>query len=293
MDLTRLKYFLVLAQTEHLRKAAELLNITPPALSKAIKTLEMEIGEELILAEGRGLKITAKGRELVELVSPSVEQLLTLKDQLGRSQKKEKALRIGTFEVFSTYFSGELYKNHLPHSESILYELVPGEIEEILSEGLIDIGITYLPVPHQKIDHIKICDIEMDVFGRADSFKNKSFEELPFVIPVRPIQSAPTKARGLDGWPDDRIYRNIFYKVTLMESALEMCRQGLAVAYLPSFIVKIHNSKLKKEYQLVSYSHELKLKERKQSVYLVKRKDDTENALDKKLARAIRMITQA
>lgn len=292
MDLTRLKYFLVLTQTEHLRKAAELLNITSPALSKAIKTLEEELGETLILAEGRGLKITQKGHELAKLAAPSVEHLFNLKEHLGREQKKEKVLKVGTFEVFSTYFSGELYKHHLPHSESVLYELIPGEIEEILNEGLIDIGITYLPVPHQNIDHIKIVDIEMDVFGRSDAFKNKDFKDLPFVIPVRPIQSAPTKARGLDGWPDDKIYRNIFYRVTLMESALELCRQGLAVAYLPSFIVKLHNQKLKKEFQLSPIAHALKIKERKHSVYLVKRKNDSEDALDKKLARAIRMITQ-
>ncbi len=292
MDLTRLRYFLVLTQTGHLGKAAELLNVTPPALSKAIKTLESEIDETLVVAEGRGLKITAKGKELAGLVAPSVEKLLTLKDQLKKPHGKEKVLRIGTFEVFSTYFSGELYKHHLPKMESVLYELIPGEIEETLSQGLIDLGITYLPVAHQNVDHLKVCEIEMGVFGRSDHFRNKQFENLHFVVPVRPIQSAPTKARGLDGWPDDKIYRNIFYKVTLMESALELCRQGLAVAYLPAFIVKIHNQKVKKEFQLNPVPHSPKLKEGKQSVYLVKRKDDIEGNLDKKMAKAIRMITQ-
>ena len=291
MDLLRLKYFLVLNQTEHLRKASEILGITPPALSKAIKLLELEIGEQLVVSEGRGLKITDKGREVAELVTPSVEHLFSINEQLKISRSIKKVIRIGTFEVFSTYFSGELYKNHLQNEESILYELIPGEIEESLAQNQIDIGITYLPIPHQNIDHMKICDIEMSVYGRADAFKNKKFEELPFAIPVRPANSAPTKARGLDGWPDDRVYRNIFYKVTMMESALELCRQGLAVAYLPSFIVHLHNQRVKKEFQLISYPHELKLKDRKQSVYLVKRKTETENALDKKLARALRMIT--
>lgn len=286
----RLKYFLVLAQTEHLRKASEILGITPPALSKAIKTLEVEIGEQLVIAEGRGLKITDQGREVVKLVSSSVEHLLAIDSQLKKHQSAKKVIRIGTFEVFSTYFSGELIGHHLNGEECILYELIPGEIEETLDQGLIDIGITYLPVPHQNIDHIKICDIEMNVYGRRESFKNKKFEELPFVIPVRPIKSAPTKARGLDGWPDDRVYRNIFYKVTLMESALELCRQGLAVAFLPSFVVHLHNKRVKKEYQLTSFPHTLKLKERKHSVYLVKRKTEVESGLDKKLARAIRMI---
>jgi len=291
MDLIRLKYFLVLTQTEHLRKASEILGITPPALSKAIKLLELEIGEQLTVSEGRGLKITDKGREVAKLVSESVEHLLTINEQLKKIRTVKKTIKIGTFEVFSTYFSGELYRDHFNNEESILYELIPGEIEETLDQGLIDIGITYLPVAHQNIDHIKICDIEMNVYGKIDSFKNTSFEELPFVIPVRPVKSAPTKARGLDGWPDDKVFRNIFYRVTLMESALELCRQGLAVAYLPSFIVHLHNQRVKKELQLVPIAHTLKIKDRKQSVYLVKRKTEIESTMDKKLARALRMIT--
>ena len=293
MDLIRLKYFLVLCQTEHLRKASEILSITPPALSKAIKLLEEELGEQLTVSEGRGLKITDKGREVAKLVEASVEHLLSLNGQLKTKRSAGKNIKIGTFEVFSTYFAGELYAHHLNDFESTLYELVPGEIEETLAEGLIDIGITYLPVPHHNIDHIKICDIEMDVFGLKNTFQNLAFEDLPFVIPVRPIQAAPTKAKGLDGWPDDRIFRNIFYRVTLMESAMDLCRQGLAVAYLPTFIVKLHNARVKKELQLHSLPHKLKLKERKHSVYLVKRRSETETQLDKKIARALRMITQA
>ncbi|MBY0416141.1 MAG: LysR family transcriptional regulator substrate-binding protein, partial [Bdellovibrionales bacterium] len=186
-------------------------------------------------------------------------------------------------------FAGELYRHHFKDVESVLYELIPGEIEEKLNEGIIDVGITYMPVPHQNIDHIKICDIQMGVFGIKTLFTKKDFKNLPFVIPVRPIASAPTKARGLDGWPDDKVFRQIFYRVTLMESALEMCRQGLAVAYLPSFIVKLHNLRVKKEYQLNALAQPLKLNERKQSVYLVKRKGDIEDQIDKKLARALRM----
>ncbi len=291
MDLLKLNYFLVLNQTEHLRKAAELLAISPPALSKAIKLLEEELGQQLTIADGRGLKITDQGKRIAEMVTPSVKHLLGLRQALKEASVYKKHFRIGTFEVFSTYFAGELYKNHFYDVESTLQELIPGEIEEMLDEGKIDLGITYLPIPHQNIDHLKICDIEMKVYGRINSFNDVPFEDLPFVIPVRPIQSAPTKARGLDGWPDERVFRKIFYKVTLMESALELCRQGMAVAYLPSFVAKLHNQRVKKEYQLEALPQPLKLNERKQSVYLVKRKTEVESQFDKKLAKAIRMIT--
>jgi DNA-binding transcriptional LysR family regulator len=291
MDLNRYKYFLTLVKTEHLRKASEILHISPPALSKSIKILEEEIGAPLIEAEGRGIKITEKGRELAQLLSAPMEVLSHLKTHLEKEQMESKEIKIGTFEVFSTYFLGRVLKNELKNFDCALYELVPGEIEEMCASDKIDIGITYHPIAHSQITHTKICDISMDVFGREELTKEfQLFNELPFVIPVRPINATPTKARGLDGWPDDKIFRNVKYKVALLESALELCRQGVAVAYLPSFIVELHNESLKKEFQLFPISHHLKAKDRKQSVYLVRKKSSSENTIDKKIAKALRSL---
>ncbi len=61
---------------------------------------------------------------------------------------------------------------------------------------------------------------------------------LAYGITYLPI---PTRVRGLDGWPDDRIPRKIRYRVTLMETAMSLVRQGLAAAYLPKFIAGLHN----------------------------------------------------
>ena len=47
MDVSALKYFIVAAQTEHMSRAAEKLNITQPSLSASIKRLEADIGFQL------------------------------------------------------------------------------------------------------------------------------------------------------------------------------------------------------------------------------------------------------
>lgn len=44
MDFTSLKYFIVTAQTEHMTQAAQILHITQPTLSTAIRRLEAELG---------------------------------------------------------------------------------------------------------------------------------------------------------------------------------------------------------------------------------------------------------
>ena len=110
-----------------------------------------------------------------------------------------------------------------------MLELIPGH-EAAVAEGKADIGITYLPVPHAELDVLKVTTVEMGVFG-ASKWLDKAFDELPFVIPVAPVSGTPSKVQGLDGWPDHLRHRNIVFRVALLETALNLCRQGLAVGF--------------------------------------------------------------
>lgn len=116
------------------------------------------------------------------------------------------------------------------------------------------------------------------------------YSELPFVAPITPVQGTPHKVKGLDGWPDDRLPRKVQYQVELMETALELCRQGLAVAYLPKFIVELHNCQVKSEFALQSLPHPSKLRPVKQGVYVMKRKTDVEHPAFRKIAALLRDI---
>lgn len=74
MDVSALKYFIVAAQTEHMSRAAEKLNITQPSLSASIKRLEADIGFQLFDRTGRGIRLNEYGR--IFLTPCSVPTLL-------------------------------------------------------------------------------------------------------------------------------------------------------------------------------------------------------------------------
>ena len=57
MDTSTLRYFTVVAETQHMNRAAQLLNITQPSLSTSIKRLEAEIGYQLFDRSGRGIQL--------------------------------------------------------------------------------------------------------------------------------------------------------------------------------------------------------------------------------------------
>lgn len=292
METYRLRYFSAVARTGSMRQAAELLRISPAALSKAISLLEHDLRTKLLLPSGRGVILSEAGQRLAGKIEPLLEQLERLGEELRTGRIESKAsLRIASFEVFTTWLLGPILEKHFPEVPVLVHELLPGKMESAVAEGIVDLAISYLPIPLASLDHLKIATLEMAVYAKRGAFEKTPFESLPFAIPISPVTGSPNKVRGLDGWPDDKIPRNVRYRVTLMETALELCRRSMAVAYLPSPVVKFHNECVKERFALERLAMP-KIAERatRQDVYLIKRKSDAEDPVFKRLAAAIRIL---
>src|SRR4051812_5399170 len=105
MSIDRLRYFAAVVETKNLRKAAEIVGISPPSMSKAISVLEAELGHQLIHPEGRGIGITQKGLDVYRTSTPLLEEYRRFHQQLKTPKSPALFLRIATFEVFSSYFA--------------------------------------------------------------------------------------------------------------------------------------------------------------------------------------------
>lgn len=293
MDLTRLDYFLVLAQTQNMREASEILGISPPALSKAMKVLEEEVSAQLWTRDGRRIVLTDTGKMLYRKAPRLVQELRQLRDSLQTQSHVERPVRIGTFEVFSTYFLTFLQTLEWKDQPLELHEFLPGEIEKYLLNGDIDFGITYMPIPDPDLDFLKVTAIEMGVFTVKGAFKGVAQQELPYVVPVMPLQGVPTKVRGLDGWPEDAYKRKVLHQVTLLESALELCRQGRVAGYFPAFIANEHNKRVRDEFKLERRRTPYQNRVCTADVFIVKRKSSEETTLIKKVAKALRIVCKS
>lgn len=289
MDTNRLRYFCAIVESGSLKRASELLHISSPALSKAMRVFEEELGTTLFTRVGRSLEVTDQGKVIARRGREILREVEKLQQDLETQETRSREIKIATFEVFSTYFLEAL--KHLPWENLplVLHEVIPGELERALIDEKVDIGITYLPVPHPELDFLKVTTIEMGVFAAKNFEPNKIQSELPFVVPVMPIFGSPSRVRGLDGWPDDAYPRKIKYQVTLMESALEICRQGRAAGYFPLFVVELHNRRVREEFRLLRRPSVFPGRVCKTDVFIVKRRSDLENPLIKQLGKAIRL----
>ncbi len=287
MDIDRVRYFCVLAKTGSITKASEILRISQPALSKAIKLLGTETGLHLTEREGRGLILTETGMRFLQTAEPLLGSWLNLSKDMQQPVASEH-FRVGSFEVFTTYFLSVLLKSY-PFCSLDLQEFLPGQLEQSICQRRTDVGITYVPIPTPKVVFKEATKISMGVFGLKNAFDVKELD-LPFVVPLAPLEGTPSKVVGLDGWPDHKFPRKFAYRVTLMQSAIEICSQGLALAYLPEFVVNLYNQKAVTKYQLVQYPCAIPEKQRKQSVYIIHRQGEKEGPEIRAIAKALRSL---
>mgnify|MGYP002856942219 CR=1 FL=1 len=82
MELTQLRYFLKVAQLQHITRAAEELHIAQPALTQTIHRLENELEVPLFATKGRNIILTEYGRYFYEKLEPLLTDIYDLPEQL-------------------------------------------------------------------------------------------------------------------------------------------------------------------------------------------------------------------
>jgi DNA-binding transcriptional LysR family regulator len=91
MEMQQVRYFLAVAKTLNFTRAAEACNVTQPALTRAIKQLEDELGGELIRREGRLSHLTDLGTRMLPLLTQCYESALNAKSLAAKVKSGDLA----------------------------------------------------------------------------------------------------------------------------------------------------------------------------------------------------------
>jgi DNA-binding transcriptional LysR family regulator len=130
----------------------------------------------------------------------------------------------------------------------------------------------------------------MGAFAAHGRFRDIELANVPFVVPVRPLEGAPSGVKGHDAWPDAKIERLVRYRVDLLATGLEIARQGLAAIFIPRFVARLHNESVTLANRLEPLRLTRGLASVKRDVFIVKRESSAENAITRKIAQALRDI---
>lgn len=288
METNRLRQFCVIVETGSLVKASELLHLTHSALSKSMKHLQDEIGFPILRAAGRGIVPTEKGLEIYQ----RAKEFLEHENRLFKLDRDSisKTIKIASVEIFILTISEGFNHHSFEHNNITLLDLDPIVMSELIAKRELDYAITYAPFPMANIDIVEIGSYQLGCYVLNDKFDRKKTSEIPFAIPSQGTLSInPLGIKERDGWLDSVYPRQKKYAVNLLATAIELTLQGLCAVYIPDFVAKKINLTRNLKDQLV----ELPLPKQQKithSAFILKHKDQTEDAIYKQLHRMIKDV---
>ena len=156
MEIRQLRYFLDIAETEHLTQSAQNLFVTQSTLSHGLRQLEQELDVALFDRLGRGLKLSQAGAEFRVYARRALQEIeagrMALADLGGLQSGK---LKVGAFPTFlNTVVPATVaaFSRAYPKVKVEVRDLRAGPIEQQLLEGELDLGIAFHPAQHEEIE---------------------------------------------------------------------------------------------------------------------------------------------
>ncbi|HEY1945777.1 MAG TPA: LysR substrate-binding domain-containing protein [Bryobacteraceae bacterium] len=150
MEIRQIRSFLSIAETLHFGRSARLLHLSQPALSLQIKSLEDELGLELLKRNRQGTILTEAGRVFRDSAAIALEQLeaATRKAQWAASGKLGR-IRIGFISTAGHEIVPNLMRRFhklYPEVEFSLRNVLTSEQVEKIQNGALDVGFLRLPL---------------------------------------------------------------------------------------------------------------------------------------------------
>ena len=190
MDLRQLRYFVALATQQHYGKAAVVLHVTQPALSRQIRLLEVELGVQLFERHARGAAPTDEARLLLEravFLLRYAEQ--TKFDLLARQREPRGPVAIGMSPGLAQQLTVVLTKAVLQGFPEVRLRFIEGfapSLQAMLALGEVDVALLIEPVEHSNLSTMPLLKEQICLIGMPDD---------------RRLRKTPMKIRDLAGVP--------------------------------------------------------------------------------------------
>lgn len=237
MELRVLKYFLMVAREENVTRAAELLHITQPTLSRQLAQLEEEFNAKLFHRGSRRLTLTDEGMLLRRRAQEIVDLADKARQELSRGGALAGEVLIGCGETRNMTFLSRCIARFRALHPSIRFSIhsaAADDIRERMERGLLDMGLLMEPVDVSRYAFLELPEKETwGALVRADSplaalsaVTAKDLADVPLIL------SGREAVRGeLAHWFGD-LYERLEIAATynLLFNAANMVRCGVGVA---------------------------------------------------------------
>lgn len=193
MNLKQLEYFVQVAELGSFSKAAVVLDIAQPALSRQVRSLETELHQQLFLRNGRGVALTDAGKRLFDHSVAVLQLMAHAREDLGASRNEPIGrVTIGLPPSMGRQLTLPLidrFKKELPAARLAIVEGLSTHIVEWVTTGRIDIGLVYNPEAQPGLEITPLLQEQLGLVGHAPKGKRKRAALPP--LPMKDLSHYP------------------------------------------------------------------------------------------------------
>jgi LysR family transcriptional regulator, nitrogen assimilation regulatory protein len=243
MDLKQLEYFRHVAELGSFTRASSYLSVVQPALSRQVRQLEVELGQNLFERNGRGVILTDAGTRLLE----HARGILT---QIGRARQDLEEQRNGDCGHFTLGLPPSLgrsmtvplvkaFGQSLPNVSLATVEGLSVYMLEWLNVGRVDCALVYNAPSSPSLDLQPLLDEQLFLVAPQSAKGAKKMRktitlaelaDLPLVIPSRPHALRMSVENALAS-VDQKI--RVAHEIESIPAVIDLVRQGYGYAVLP------------------------------------------------------------
>jgi DNA-binding transcriptional LysR family regulator len=161
VEFEQLEAFVIIAQTKNFTRTAEMLHIAQSTVTTRIKMLEQHMGKALFARDNRRVELTSYGRVFL----PYAKRILELVQEGERVTQMEghydDHLVVGGLHSLWDYVLFPEIKEFRQQNPQISLRLITGHSDDIIREmmdGIIDVGLVYIPPHHPDLEVIPIYE---------------------------------------------------------------------------------------------------------------------------------------
>lgn len=154
-SIRQLEYFVAVARTGNIGRAARELEVTQPAVSRQLQELEDGLGVLLFERTPRGMRLTSSGEHVLaraQAVLRDARELVAAASVY--SEETKGTLKIGAIPTAAPYLLDGLFTRLRERHPGLRFELAELQTETLMQridEGVIDVGLLALPLDHDNL----------------------------------------------------------------------------------------------------------------------------------------------
>ncbi|WP_249870736.1 LysR family transcriptional regulator [Oceanobacillus saliphilus] len=240
MDTKQLAYFIEVAKQKSFTRAAEVLCLSQPTISKMVKNLETELKVELIDRSAKKIELTVAGEIVLEEGQKILGMIDDLSDLLNDMMNLKKGkLKIGIPPLIGFLFFPKILKGFRDLYPEISIQIVEqgaNKLKQAVHEGILDLGVVALPV-EDEFDVVPIVKEEMMLFVHAShslaTREKVSLLEVKDESFVHFQDDSTLYQQVIQECKQAGFQPHVSYQSTYWDFITEMIRQNLGITIFP------------------------------------------------------------